>query len=51
MIDRGESLHNVKLNRSGVVLDGRDDDALVVLTATGKETWNLSDCSITKEYD
>jgi hypothetical protein len=41
---KGDNLHNPRLNKTGVVLDASNKEAVKVRTVSGDDYWKLSDC-------
>lgn len=48
---KGDDLHNPQLNKTGVVMDASNEDAIKVRTASGEDVWKLSDCEIVESLD
>ena len=48
---KGDDLHNPSLNKTGVVLDASDKEAVKVRTVSGEDYWKLSDCEVLGNWD
>lgn len=49
-VQRGDSIHHVSDNLTGVVLS-MTEDLITVMTTDGNKEWKASDCEIIHEYD